>query len=168
MWQARSTALVALALALSGFGCGSEETRPSAPPAPSPAPSAPQAEAAPAPTAKPVVPAPPSEALEWSGSLPSDFPPDVPQYPGSKVSSARGSEQLGMAVTLDSPDSPDAVTKFYSDMLASMGWQTQTQTVEDGSVISGDKEGKTLVAVVHAGGQGTIVELIVGETGQTE
>lgn len=164
MWQARSTAMVALVLALAGFGCGSDETRPAAPSATAPEGAPPQEEATAEAPAEPVVPAPPSEAMEWSGSLPSDFPPDVPQYPGSKVASAQGTQDLGVAVTFDSPDSLDAVTKFYSDTLASMGWQTQTQIIEEGAMILGDKEGKMLQAMVHRGGQGTLIDIVIAQT----
>ena len=150
MWQARSNAIVPLVLALAGFGCGSEETRPAAPPA-----------AAPAPAAEPGVPAPPREVIEGEGELPSDFPGDVPQYPGSKVTSAQGTEDLGVAVTFDSPDAVDVVAKFYSDSLAATGWQTQTQQIAEGSMIVADKEDRILQAMIHAGGQGTLVDMII-------
>ena len=158
MWQARSNAIVPLVLALASFGCGSEETRPAAPPAAAPAP--PREAAAPA--AEAPVPAPPAEAMEWKGALPSDVPGDVPQYPGSKVTSAQGTEDLGVAVTFDSPDGIDAVAKFYADSLAAMGWQTQTQQVEEGAMILADKEDRILQAMIHSGGQGTLVDMIIG------
>ena len=75
MWQTRSTAIVPLVLALAGFGCGSDETRPEAPSATAPGAAQPTEKAAPEAAAEPVVPAPPGEVMEWSGSLPSDFPP---------------------------------------------------------------------------------------------
>jgi len=162
MWQARSNAIVPLVLALAGFGCGSEETRPAAPPAAAPAPAPPREAAAPAPTAEPTVPAPPPEVMEWKGELPGDFPADVPQYPGSKVTSARGTEDLGVAVTFDSPDAVDVVAKFYSDSFAAMGWQTQTQQIPEGTMILADKEDRILQAMIHAGGQGTEVDMIIG------
>jgi hypothetical protein len=159
MWQARSNAIVPLVLALAGFGlgCGSDETQPAAPPAAAPA--APS-EATP-PAAEAPVPAPPPEAMQWEGALPSDFPADVPQYPGSKVTSAQGTEDLGVAVTFDSPDGIDVVAKFYADSLASMGWQTQTQQVEEGAMILADKEDRILQAMIHSGGQGTLVDMII-------
>jgi len=156
IWQSRANAIVPLVLALAGFGCGSEETRPAAPSAAAPAPAA-----EPAPTAEPTVPAPPPEVMEWKGELPSDFPGDVPQYPGSKVTSAQGTADLGVAVTFDSPDAVDVVAKFYSDSLAAMGWQTQTQQIAEGAMILADKEDRTLQAMIHAGGQGTLVDMII-------
>ena len=164
MRQARSIAIVPLVLALAGLGCGSEETRPPAPPAAAPAP-APLPEAgarAPgAAGAEGAVPAPPPEAMEWTGELPKDFPSDVPQYPGSKVTSAQGTQDQGVAVTFDSPDALATVTKFYEDSLASMGWQTQTQAIPEGSMILADKEDRMLQAMVHAGGQGTLVDMMI-------
>ena len=150
IWQSRANAIVPLVLALTGFGCGSEETRPAAPPA-----------AAPAPAAEPTVPAPPPEVMEWKGELPSDFPGDVPQYPGSTVTSAQRTEDLTVAVTFDSPDAVDVVAKFYSDSLAAMGWQTQTQQIAEGAMIVADKEDRMLQAMIYAGGQGTLVDIII-------
>jgi hypothetical protein len=164
MSQLRSTAIVPLALALAalaGAGCGSEETRPAAPPAAVPAPPPAPEAAAPAPAAQPAPPAPSGAAMEWTGELPSDFPGDVPRYPGAKVASAQGTGDLGVAVTFDSPDSTDAVAKFYADSLASMGWQTQTQQTEEGAMIFADKDDRILQAMVHAGGQGTLVDMII-------
>jgi hypothetical protein len=163
MWQSRSKAIVPLILALAGFGCGSEEPQPSTPPAAAPAPAPPRAAPAPAPApaAGAVVPAPPGEVIEWKGDLPSDFPGDVPQYPDSKVTSVQGTNELGLAVTFDSADTVESVAKFYADSLAAMGWQTQTQQSGEGTMVLADKEDKMLQALIHAGGQGTVVEMIV-------
>ena len=153
-FQTRSKLFVALGLALAGFGCGSEE-RPAATPAEQP-----PAAAVPQPAA-PAVPEPVAETPEWAGSLPSDFPADVPQYPGSKVSSARGTADMGVAVTFDSPDALATVAKFYADSLASQGWQTQTQEIPEGTMIVADKDDRRAHAIVHAGGQGTLVDMII-------
>ena len=156
VFKARSKMFVALGLALAGFGCGSEE-RPAATSA-----AQPPAAAAPRPAAPaPAVPAPVAEVPEWAGSLPSDFPADVPQYPGSKVSSARGTAEMGVAVTFDSPDALATVAKFYADSLASQGWQTQTQEIPEGTMIIADKDDRRAQAIVHAGGQGTLVDMII-------
>ena len=108
------------------------------------------------------MPAPPRGLMEGKGELPSDFPDDVPQYPGSKVTEARGTLDAGIAVTFDSPDSIETITKFYEDSLAAMGWQTQTQPTEEGTMVLGDKEDKILAATIQGGGQGTLVEMIIG------
>ncbi len=161
MLQACSKAIVPLILALVGLGCGSEETRPTAPPAAAPAATPPREAPAAAPAAGAVVPAPPQEVLEWKGDLPSDFPSDVPQYPDSKVTSVQGSNDLGLVVSFDSADTVENVAKYYADSLAAMGWQTQTQEDAEGTMILGDKEGKTLRVLILPGGQGTLVQTII-------
>lgn len=161
MWHARTTTIATLVLAFAGMGCGSDEPRPEQPPAgAAPTQEAP-APTVPAPAAKPVVPAPPSEVMQWTGELPSDFPGDVPRFPGSKVTSAQGTEDLGVAVTFDSPESIADVATFYTESLAAMGWQTQEQEIAEGSMIVAFKEGRTLQAMVHSGGQGTLVDIVI-------
>jgi len=159
----RSNAIVSLSLvlALAGIGCGSDETPKAEPPAaaPTPAPAPPREAAAPAPkAAAPVVE---EEVIEWSGELPSDFPGDVPQYPDSKVTDAKGTNDLGLAVVFDTRDTPETVSKFYADSLAAMGWQTQTEPTGEGTMILADKDDRMLQALVHSGGQGTLIEIIV-------
>ncbi len=150
-WMVGSYAIVLLALAAAGSGCGSEESPP--------APASPAPEAAPPPAA--AAQAPVAEAPEWAGELPVDFPADVPRYPGAKVASARGNQDLGVAVTFDSPDAPDVVAKFYSDSLAAQGWQTQTQETPEGTMIMAEKDDRRASALIGSGGQATLVQLLV-------
>jgi hypothetical protein len=155
MSLARAFALVSFAVSVAALGCGSEETAP---------PAAPAAPAPPEPAAAAPAPAPEAAAIptpEWSGELPPDFPADVPRHPGSKVTSARGTEDLGVAVSLSIADGVDAVAKFYADGLAAQSWQTQTQVTPEGTMVFADKEGRRAQALVHAGGDGTLVDLII-------
>ncbi len=160
-WMVGSYAIVLLALAAAGSGCGSEESPPApaspAPEAAAPAADAPAADAPPAAAAEQPV----AEAPEWAGELPVDFPADVPRYPGAKVASARGNQDLGVAVTFDSPDAPDVVAKFYSDSLAAQGWQTQTQETPEGTMIMAEKDDRRASALIGSGGQATLVQLLV-------
>jgi hypothetical protein len=151
MSLARAFALVSFAVSVGALGCGSGEPA-------QPAASEPAAPAAPAPMPPDAVV---SQTPEWSGELPPDFPADVPRYPGSKVASARGTEDLGVSVTLGMTDGVDAVVKFYADGLAAQGWQTQTQATPDGTMLIADKEGRRAQALVHPGGDGTLVEMII-------
>jgi hypothetical protein len=150
-------------IAVAGLGCGSAEEEPAAPPAPqgeaaSPAPPA----AAPAPSpAAPAAPETAAAAPQWAGEFPPDFPADVPRYPGVKVTSARGTAELGVVVSLDSADALETVVKFYADGLAASGWQTQIHETPEGTVLVADKEGRQAHAFVHAGGQGTLVDMII-------
>jgi len=48
--------------------------------------------------------------------------------------------------------------------LAASGWQTQTQVMPDGTMVIADKEGRHAQALVHEGGQGSLVDLIIVPT----
>jgi hypothetical protein len=165
--QPRSTALVPLLLALALHGCGSEEspapTATPAPAAPPAAPAAPAPEARRAPAAPAAVPAPAAAegAPAWTGELPADFPSDVPHYPGSKVTQAKGTQELGIAVTFTSTDGLDAVAKYYADGLAANGWQAEMQDIPEGKMIVAEKEDRQAHAIVHVGEQGTLVDMII-------
>ena len=165
---ARSTASVALSLALAVFasGCGSEReepaaTTPAAAPTPTPAARQGAPQAAAVPEAAPPEEAPPTEAMP-TGEYPSDFPGDVPRYPGSKVTSARGSADDGFAVTIDAPEGVEVVAKFFGDGLTASGWQTVVQAMPEGTMIIAEKGGVRAQGLVHEGGQGALVDLIVG------
>jgi hypothetical protein len=150
-------------IAVVGLGCGSAQEEPAAPPAPEgkAAAAAPPA-AAPAPSAAaPALPETAAAAPEWTGEFPPDFPADVPRYPGVKVTSARGTADLGVVVSLASADGLDAVVKFYADGLAASGWQTQINATPEGTLLIADKEGRQTHAFVHEGGQGTLVDMII-------
>ncbi len=160
--QARSTALVPLLLALAGTGCGPEEGPSPAAPAPAaPAAPAPAAREAPAPVAAVPEPAAVEEAPAWTGELPADFPADVPHYPGSKVTHAKGTRELGIAVTFASTDGLDAVAKYYVDGLAANGWQAELQDIPEGKMIVAEKENRLAHAIVPVGEQGTLVDMII-------
>lgn len=166
---APSAASAGLALALAAFasGCGSEKKAEAPAPAPAPAPAAapaPMAPAAPQAAAMPEE-APPTGAMP-SGEYPADFPPDVPRYPGSKVTSARGDAEMGFSVTIDAPASVDAVAKYLGDGLTGSGWQTVVQATPDGTMIIAEKGDGRAQALVHEGGTGALVELVVGQPQQ--
>ena len=162
--KVRSTVCAALGLALATLasGCGSEEKAAAPTPTPATAP-APQAAA---PQAAAVREAPPeeapAEAPRPTTDYPGDFPTDVPRYPGSKVTSARGSADEGFAVTIDAPGGVAEVAKFYGDGLGASGWAAEVQESPDGTMIIAVKEGERAQALVQQGGQGAVVELIVG------
>jgi hypothetical protein len=162
MWQVRPNAIVPLVLALAGIACGSDETRPAAPPAVAPAPAPPPPDAGvPAPAAKAPVPAAPGEMIDWKGELPSDFPGDVPQYPGSKVTEAKGTNDAGLTVTFDSADALETASTNYADSLAATGWATRRETGDEGMMIFAEKDDRTLLAIVQQGGQGTLIRILV-------
>ena len=175
-----ASAALSLALAALASGCGSEEKAatpasapmPAAAPAPPAAamPAAPQA-AAPQAAAMPEAAEMPEPAAAAPAELPSsrgyplDFPTDVPRYPGSKVTGARGSGEEGFAVTIDAPDTVASVAKYFGDGLTASGWETVVQEMPEGTMIIATKDESRAQALVHAkegGESGALVELIVG------
>jgi hypothetical protein len=152
---ARSTASVAFSLALAAFvsGCGSGKEKSAAP--------TPAAAPAPAPAPAPGVPEAAAPGESPSVPYPADFPSDVPRYPGSKITSANTAPDGAFAVTIDTPDGVEAVAKFFGDGFSGQGWETSAQAIPDGTLVTAEKGGATAQALVHPGGQGTLVELIV-------
>jgi len=166
---APTAAFAALSLAVTALaGCGSEEKKgtPESMPTPAAAPAPPAAQMPAAPQAAPApqaaaMPAP--QAAAPTGDYPADFPSDVPRYPGSKVTSVRGSGEMGFSVTIDAPDTAQAVAKYFGDKLTASGWETVVQELPEGLMVIATKNEGRAQAFVHEGGQGTLVELIVGE-----
>jgi hypothetical protein len=163
---AASTAPAALATALAAlaFGCGSEQKAetPAAAPAAETAAAGEAGPAAPEAAEPEVAPdeAPPAAAAA-TGEYPADFPSDVPRYPGSSVTSARSADD-GFAMTIDTRDGVAVVSKSFGDGLTAMGWTTVVQAMPEGTMIIAEKDGNRAQALVHDGGQGALIELIVG------
>lgn len=93
------------------------------------------------------------------GSLPSDFPSDIPIYPGSSIlTSSIDTETENAYATLQTDDSTSKVTEWYKSNLESKGW-TVTSTSNFGEMNSidfekGNKWGS--VSVASADGKTTI------------
>jgi len=99
-----------------------------------------------------------------ASELPDNFPADVPQYPGAKVETARSTEGMpGVSVSLSVPDPAEKVIAFYSDSFAAQGWATDLRRTPEGSAVFAEKENRSASALVRAGGNRTLVDLIVLE-----
>lgn len=89
-----------------------------------------------------------------TGTLPSNFPSDFPQYPGAKVASSLSGNKSGSTngffVTFSSTDGKDKVTNYYKDQLKSKGWTTQSSmdvgTVTTYAVTKGTWEGTVSIS----------------------
>ena len=55
--------------------------------------------------------------------LPSEFPKDVPVFPGSTPMASMSSPDEGMIVTFKSDEEQQAIFDFYQSELASAGWE---------------------------------------------
>jgi hypothetical protein len=96
-----------------------------------------------------------------SDSLPSDFPVDVPQYPGAQVTQSRVSPGSGFSASFTVGDDVEKVASFYADGFAGHGWATDTKRSPEGTAVFAEKEKRSASALVSPGGDRTLVNLIV-------
>jgi len=86
------------------------------------------------------------------GKLPPGFPANVPQYPGSSVVHSVVAEDA-MGVTLQSPDSLQAITDYYKREMKANGWK------EEGAIAMGES------AMLAYSMGGTTVNIVISDTG---
>ncbi len=103
----------------------------------------------------------------WSSSdkLPSDFPSDVPVYPGSKVQASVAATQEqggGIYAGLESTDSIDKVVNWYKKEVSAEGWKATTNLeVDGGLMLSGTKDTRDLVVTISKDGDKVVIGLVV-------
>jgi hypothetical protein len=140
---------ICVVFAALALGCGGEEKTQTAP--------------APDTQAQPAAPQPEAAAEAWQSTLPADFPPDLPQYPGATVTKARSTPGTGLAVAWQTGDEPAKVASWYADSLAAQGWATQRTEAPDGVMVFADKgERSATFGVTTAEGK-TQIDLLVVE-----
>jgi hypothetical protein len=98
-------------------GCGGSETKT----AETPATNAKPATVAPTTPTTPTTVSVPGGGTASVGSIPADFPKDVPVYAGAEVTSASTAGGVVGAVLMTA-DAPDKVAAYYADELAKQGW----------------------------------------------
>jgi hypothetical protein len=91
-----------------------------------------------APTAK--RPATPGVEIPTEGHLPSDFPSDVPLYPGAKAQQSMSIPGDSLFVTFEVSASLDEVRAFYREQLQNQGW-TITSDADNKKRIDAEKVG---------------------------
>ncbi len=100
---------------------------------------------------------------EASDTLPEGFPADVPVYDGTIVDSEKTDADGGTGYTVDltAPDAVDDVVSWYEDELAGGGWITATASMPNsaGNVITGDKDGQSVIVTVLEGDGGTTLSV---------
>jgi hypothetical protein len=129
-------------------GCGGDATKPAENAAGSkPAAGAPSTPTTTTPTSVSV----PGGGTASTGSLPADFPKDVPVYEGASVTSASTTGGVAGAVLMTS-DAPDKVSAFYKDELAKQGWsKPQAIDMSGTSTITATKDKRRVsVAITKA------------------
>jgi hypothetical protein len=88
-------------------------------------------------------------------SMPSNWPEDVPAYPGATVSySTSVNPQTGtpgMAVMLLTPDTLEAAATYYKTELAAQGWTVESSLEAAGtSLFSATKDQRTASVMINA------------------
>jgi hypothetical protein len=142
VWARR---VAVIALGPLAFACGGEE---SAPPAAAPSPEAAieqPATPAPEPGAPPATattPAPDPGGIATDGVIPEGYPSDIPVYPGADPGPAMTMPGLGLFVTFESDDTPEAILTHFRTELANNGWAVQDSA--DGDGVDGTKEGRSV------------------------
>ena len=100
-------------------------------------------------------------------SMPADWPSDVPAYPGSTVQMSGSANEEegedGRLVMLQSSESVQAVTDFYTQKLTGGGWTIEgNMKIAGSTVIAAKKGGQTLsLQVADAGGK-TAITMALG------
>lgn len=111
----------ALLLALVA-GCGDSEPEPAPPPsesgkaAPAPPGGGPLGQAAPAPAAK----------VGEAGTMPEDFPEDLPIYPEARSTRWMSDEGSGTLVVFEVDGDPTAIYEFFTAELPGAGWELES------------------------------------------
>ncbi|MDQ6705561.1 MAG: hypothetical protein M3Z85_06315 [Acidobacteriota bacterium] len=85
-----------------------------------------------------------------TGSMPSDYPKDVPVYSGAKVVIAQAiSEKNGSHLMLETADSAAKIIEYYKKELDANGWKTEA-SMDMGamSIITATKDKRQLVIQV--------------------
>lgn len=158
--NARLTALrvAGLALFFAFAAClaacgGGEESSSYSPKAKAPAAQQPQADTG---TAKTM-----NHPEGWStGSVPDDFPKDVPLYPGATPGDSLAIPGGAAVAIFNSDDSVETVLAFYEKQLPEQGWSIQN--AREG-MVSANKGKRTVTVAVEAREAGS--EIAVGVTG---
>jgi len=95
-------------------------------------------------------------AVSAGGTLPADFPPDVPIFPGAKVlggQSGSGPTGAGASATSTAAATPDAVIAWYKKTLGEAGWIAMIEVPTPGGKSAFyKKDGRTIAvkAVTNA------------------
>lgn len=94
--------------------------------------------------------------------LPSDFPSDIPQYSGAKLTSKITTSD-GNTVTFTTSDSATKVIDYYQTQMKKNNW-TETSTYEGGDTafLSYEKNGKGASVSVYGGDEETTLSIVYG------
>lgn len=99
----------------------------------------------------------------WSATLPADFPPDLPIYPGATVSKATEVPGENLKAGWTTPDEPKKVASYYTDAFTGQGWSTQRVDRDDGILVLADKPSRTATIGIGTRHGKTTIDLLAVE-----
>jgi hypothetical protein len=94
------------------------------------------------------------------GQLPSNFPADVPTYPGATVQQSLAVPNHSMFVTFVTSASSEEVYEFYREQLQNRGWSI-SQAKDDEHYLTVNKEGRTTSIMIMASGAQTEIGISI-------
>jgi len=83
------------------------------------------------------------------GQLPSDFPADIPIYPGARTEQSYAAPAGTQFVVLNTPDSGEAVHAFYVEQLENHGWKVFSDAADKRKVV-GTKDKRVVDVMIMA------------------
>ncbi len=95
-----------------------------------------------------------------SGKAVTDYPSDVPLYPGKTALDVKSAEKHARSLSIQSSDSPDKIANFYKSELAGKGWKTESSIVAGPmTMFTASKDTRELVIqIMLADGKTTIMQ----------
>jgi len=105
----------------------------------------------------------------WSTSdkLPSNWPSDVPVYPGAKVTASvagAGDQANGNYASLESSDAVAAVIAWYKKEVPGAGWTVETDAMISGSLMLSATKGERALSVTVTDEDGKVaIGLVVAD-----
>ncbi len=102
-----------------------------------------------------------------AAKVPEDFPKDIPQYPGLKVTMVQTmAEQQMYHIQAQTPDAMDKVATFCKEQYKAQGWTEQSSMNQGGdapmTMLSYEKGERILNIVLSKDGDATVVSLNTG------
>ena len=151
MWSSRWNAIpwLAAAVAIAALSCGSE-------------PEQTESESATGAMSSEMK-TPRSAAPESSTELPENFPEDIPQFPGARLTKVRFSPDGGLAVNFSTDEDVDDVIDYFADSFAAEGWSTQVRDMPPGRAVFADKGQRIASVMSREVDEGTSIELMFYE-----
>ena len=107
----------------------------------------------------------PSEAevaLPEVGQLPSDFPPDVPTYPGTTAQTGMSAPGSGVFAIFQTSAAPSEVYGFYREQMQENGWTLSEENEKTHRLVAKKGDRTAIITIMVTGPQTEIGVSIEG------